>query len=438
MARRSVFLLLPLVLVLLLARPAGAVTVERVVSPKGVEAWLVQDHTNPIISMEIAFRGGADLDPADKSGLANMVSGLLDEGAGPYDSLTFQQKLEDLAINLSFDAGKDHFRGHLKTLTENRDIAFELFRLALSQPRFDKEPVERIRSQILTGLMRELQDPQTVATRAWYRAMFAGHPYANPVHGTPETVKAVQVGDLRAFVKANLARDRLLVSVVGDVTPDQLGPLLDATFGPLPAKAGPVAVPETVPQATGKLTVIEKNNPQSVAVFGEAGLKRSDPDWYAAYVMNYILGGGGFSSRLTEEVREKRGLAYSVYSYLSPLDHAGLIVGGVATENSRLAESVRLIREEWRRMQDSGPTDKELADAKTYLTGSFPLQMDSTGSIAGLVVQMQIDNLGIDYLDRRNALIEGVTMDHLKAVAARLLDPEKLTFVVVGKPAEAK
>jgi zinc protease len=422
-------------LLLLLALPAQAVTVERVTSPSGIEAWLVQDHSNPILSMEVAFRGGADLDPATKPGLANMVSGLLDEGAGTLDSQTFQQKLEDLAISLSFDAGKDNFRGHLKTLTDHRDVAFDLFRLALTQPRFDKEPVERVRSEILTGLLRELQDPNAVAARAWYQVMFDGHPYAKAVHGTPEAVKAIQVADLKAFVKANLGRDRLVIGVVGDVTPEQLAKLLDTTFGALPARTAPVAVPDTTPLATGKLTVIAKNNPQSVAVFGEVGVKRNDPDWYTAYVMNYVLGGGGFSSRLTEEVREKRGLAYSVYSYLAPMDHAGLIIGGVASENSRLAESIRLIREEWQRLRDQGPTDTEIADAKTYLTGSFPLQMDSTASIAGLVVQIQLDNLGIDYFDRRNALIEAVTADDVRRVGKRLLDPQALTFVVVGKPA---
>ncbi|MGE5504928.1 MAG: M16 family metallopeptidase [Actinomycetota bacterium] len=425
-----------LVLALLLtALPAGAVTVERVVSPKGIEAWLVQDHANPIISMDVAFRGGAALDPPGKAGLATMTSGLLDEGAGPLDSLAFQQKLEDLAIELEFNAGKDNIRGSLKTLTEHRDTAFDLFRLALTQPRFDKEPVERVRSQILTMLARELQDPDAVAARAWYRAMFPNHPYGTPARGTPETIKAIGAADLKGFVKAHFARDRLLVGVVGDITPEQLGPLLDATFGGLPASAGPVKVADVVPDATGKVTVIERPNPQSVAVFGEAGLKRADPDWYAAYVMNYILGGGGFSSRLTEEVREKRGLAYSVYSYLAPMDHSALIVGGVATENGRVADSLELIRGEWRRLREQGPSDKELDDAKTYLTGSFPLQMESTGAIAGLLVLMQLDRLGIDYLDKRNGYIQAVTLDQVRGIARRLLDPERLTFTVVGKPA---
>ncbi|HLO76927.1 MAG TPA: pitrilysin family protein [Magnetospirillum sp.] len=424
--------LLAFLFVLVTALPAHAVTVERVVSPGGIEAWLVQDHSNPIISLAMAMRGGAGVEA--KPGLAHMVSGLLDEGAGPYDSQTFQGKLEDLAIELSFDAGKDNFRGNLKTLTDNRDTAFDMFRLALTQARFDKEPVERVRNQILTMLARELQNPETVAARAWYRLAFAGHPYAVPVRGEPDTVKAITVADLRNYTKTWLTREGMVISVVGDITPEQLKPLLDKTFGALPARHPAIAVPETQAQAPGKIQVIQRDNPQSVAVFGAAGIKRNDPDWYAAYVMNYVLGGGGFSSWLTEEVREKRGLAYSVYSYLTPMDHAGVISGGVATQNARTADSVRLIREQFARMVTDGLTDKELADAKTYLTGSFALQLDSTSSIAGLLVAVQLDDLGIDYLDKRNGYIQAVTKEQVKAVAQRLLDPAKLTFVVVGKP----
>lgn len=420
---------------LLVSWPAVAVTVERVVSPRGIEAWLVQDRANPIIAMELSFRGGASLDPETKPGLAAMTAGLLDEGAGPFDSKAFQDKLEDLAITLNFDAGRDAFRGHLKTLTANRDAAFDLLRLALTQPRFAKEPVERVRGQMLAGLMRETQDPNAMASRRWFEIMFPGHPYGRPATGTMASVKAVQVADLKAFARAQLSRDRLTVGVVGDITPAELSTLLDATFGDLPEQSAASPPPEASPRTAGGITVLDKDNPQAVALFGGPGIKRDDPDWYPAYVMNYILGGGGFSSRLTEEVRGKRGLAYSVYSYLAPMKQAGVIIGGVATENSRFAESIALIKEEFRRMRDLGPSDAELANAKTYLNGSFPLSLDSTTAIAGLLVQLQTDRLGIDFLERRPALIEAVTGDDIRRVARRLLDPDALTIVVVGRPA---
>lgn len=425
--------LLAFLFVLVVAAPAAnAVTVERVVSPGGIEAWLVQDHSNPIISLSLSMEGGTSVET--KPGLASMVAGLLDEGAGPYDSQTFQGKLDDLAISLSFQAGRDRFDGDLKTLSERRDEAFDLFRLSLTQPRFDKEPVERVRKQMLTILAREAQSPDAIAARTWSRLAFAGHPYGKPPHGEPDTVKSITVADLKSHAKAWLSRQGMLLAVVGDITPEQLAPLLDRTFGALPASHPVVNVPDIQPPAEGKVVVVDRDIPQSVAVFAAPGIKRDDPDWYAAYVMNYVLGGGGFSSRLTEEVREKRGLAYSVYSYLTPLSHAGVISGGVATQNARAAQSVGLIKDEFARMARDGISDKELADAKTYLTGSFALQLDSTGAIADLLIAVQRDNLGIDYLDKRNGFIEAVTKEQVQAAAARLLDPARLTFVVVGKP----
>lgn len=425
--------LLAFLFVLVVAAPAAnAVTVEKVVSPGGIEAWLVQDHSNPIISLSLSMEGGASVEA--KPGLASMVAGLLDEGAGPYDSQTFQGKLDDLAISLSFQAGRDRFDGDLKTLSERRDEAFDLLRLSLTQPRFDKEPVERVRKQMLTILAREAQNPDSIAARTWSRLAFAGHPYGKSPHGEPDTVKSITVADLKSHAKAWLSRQGMLLAVVGDITPEQLAPLLDRTFGALPAAHPVVNVPDIQPPAEGKVVVVDRDIPQSVAVFAAPGIKRDDPDWYAAYVMNYVLGGGGFSSRLTEEVREKRGLAYSVYSYLAPLRHAGVISGGVATQNARAAQSVGLIKDEFARMARDGISDKELADAKTYLTGSFALQLDSTGAIADLLIAVQRDNLGIDYLDKRNGFIEAVTKEQVQAAATRLLDPARLTFVVVGKP----
>ncbi|HLN23576.1 MAG TPA: pitrilysin family protein [Patescibacteria group bacterium] len=421
-------------LCLLPMAPAQAFNVEPVVSPQGVEAWLVQDHSNPIISLSVAFRGGSATDPVGKTGLAYMTASLLDEGAGDMDSQTFQGKLEDLAISLGFTAGEDAFRGHLKTTSHNRDAAFDMFRQSLTQPRFDADAVERIRGQILSELTRELQDPDAIAGRAFAKMLYPDHPYGLAVDGVPDTIKAISIADLKAYGPQHLGRDVMYVSVVGDISPEELGPLLDSTFAGLPATSAPIAVAEAAPDATGKVEVIHRAIPQSVVEFGEAGLKRADPDWYAAYVMNYVLGGGGFSSRLMTEVRVKRGLAYGVYSYLLPRDHSAMIGGGVATRNDRVAESLQLIRSEWAHMAEGGVSAKELADAKTYLTGSFPLQMDSTEAIASLMITIQMDHLGIDYLDRRNGLINGVSLDDVKRVARRLLDPQKLTAIVVGDP----
>ena len=419
----------------LLSMPALAVEVERVVSPGGIEAWLVREHANPIISLRFAFRGGAALDPAGKEGLANLASSTMDEGAGELDSQTFQKTLDDKAIRLRFDTGLDTYGGRLQTLTKHRDEAFRLLRLALTAPRFDDEPVERIRAQILVGLKQDEEDPHTIASRALRRTLFPDHPYGRPVDGTAASVQAITADDLRGFVRRRLARDNLIVGVVGDITKDDLAGLLDATFGGLPAEAGPWAVPDRTAGFTGGTQVIERNVPQSAIRYADLGLKREDPDYYTAFVMNYVLGGGGFTSRLYSEIREKRGLAYSVYSGLFPMKASAMLVGGAGTANARVKETLDVLRAEWGRMAEAGITDKELADAKTYLTGAFPLRFTSNGRIAGILVGMQISKLGIDYLKRRNALITRVTQDDIRRVAKKLLDPKRLTVVVVGRPA---
>ena len=413
---------------------ALAIEVERVLTPGGIEAWLVRDHTNPIVAARIAWRGGGGLDPAGKEGVARMVSATLDEGAGELDSQAFQRRLEDLAVSLRFDAGHDSFSGRLKTLTGNLDEAFELMSLAVTAPRFDAEPVERIRGQIIAGLKRDSEDPDYIAQRTLSRTLFPNHPYGRPTRGTEASIAAITIDDLKDFTAHRLARDNMVIGVVGDIEPEALAKLLDGTFGSLPAQARPWALPEVEPLATGKTTVVQKPVPQSVIVFAHGGLKRDHRDYYTAVVMNYVLGGGTFSSRLHSEVREKRGLAYSVHSALYPYDHTAMIWGAAGTANARVGETVDVVREEWRRMATDGVGETELADAKTYLTGSFPLRFSSSERIASILVAMQMDFLGIDYLDRRNGLIEAVTRDGVNRVARQLLDAEKLTMVVVGQP----
>ncbi len=421
------------------AAPAcAAMAIEKVVSPGGIEAWLVRDHTNPIIAMRFAFRGGAALDPEGREGLANMTSAVIDEGAGPLDSQAFQGRLEDLAITLRFDAGRDNFGGRLKTLVENADTAFRLLKLALTQPRFDPEPVERIRSQLLIEIKRDAEEPNAVAGRTLMKTLFPGHPYGRPVNGYEESVAVITQDDLKAFVAGRLAKDNLVIGVVGDIKAPALATFLVSTFGGLPEKAKPWAVPEIEPQGAGWTVVVEKPGPQSTIVFAEKGPKRNDDDYYAAYVMNHVLGSGGFTSRLYKTIREERGLAYSVYSTLHPLDHAGLILGGADTANERAAETLGVLRQEWAGMASGGVTAAEIADAKTYLTGSFPLRFTSNGRIARMLVGIQIEGLGIDYLDRRNNLIEAVTLADVNSMAKKILREDKLTIVVVGEPKGVK
>jgi zinc protease len=414
---------------------AAAMKIERVTSASGIEAWLVQDHSIPIVTLRFAFAGGASLDPPGKEGTAALTSDLLDEGAGAYDTIAFHKRLDELAAEIGFSAGHDEFEGTIRMLKSNSDASADLMRVALTEPHFADEAVERIGAATLAALARQARNPRSLSSRLWMTDAFEQHPYGRNTSGSAASVAAITRADLAAYASRQLQRHTLVIGAVGDIGPAELAALVDRIFGNLPQGAGDPILPEAIPADGGALLVKRSAVPQSSVTFGQAGLKRDDPDWYAALVLNEILGGGGFRGRLMKEIREKRGLAYGVSTGLVPYRHAGLILGSVATENGRVADSIALIREEWQRMHDDGPTEDELRDAKTYLTGSFPLGLDSTKRVAGLLVRMQLDRLGIDYLDRRAALISAVTLDQARALARRLYDPARLSFAVVGDPA---
>lgn len=415
------------------ARAAGTPKIEAFTTPAGIKVWLKREPSIPMVAVKFAFRGGASVDPEGKAGLANLVSGLLDEGAGDLTSEAFQEQLDKLSINMSFDAGVDAFYGSLTTLTDNEDAAFHLLGLALNKPRFDPAPVKRIRGQVLLGIRQDNEDPATVAWNGWSAAAFPGHPYGEPTNGTLKSVAAITTADLKAYVANNFARDRLLIAAVGDIDEATLGRLVDQAFASLPATGAPIAVPN-VRMVTGKTKVIEMNDPQSVIVFGVPGVKRHDPDFYAAYVLNKALGGGGLNTRLFQQVRKKRGLAYSVSTELDPYDHTGVLVGSAGTRDARAGDTLKVIRQVFANVRKNGITATELSDAKAYLTGSFPLRLDSNTSTAQVMLAMELENLSIDYLAKRNGYIDAVTAADVQRVARRLLDPAKLLVVVAGKP----
>jgi len=419
------------------AAPASAATrVIELVTPAGFRVWMVREASIPIVSVEIAFRGGSELDPPGKEGLSRMAAALMDEGAGEYDGLAFQRRLEEFSVSLSFSAERDTFRVSLRTLSENRDEAFRLLGVALGAPRFEASAVERIRGQLLADVSRRNEDSDFIAAKTWYAKAFPEHPYGRSSRGEPETIRAITVADLHAFAAARFARGEVMIGAVGDIEPAALGALIDRSLAalPPPAAATAVAVADVSVRTPGSLTVIRRKSPQSRVFLGLPGVKRSDPDYYAAYVMNYVLGGGGFTSRLYQEVREKRGLAYSVYSYLTTFRHAGLVMGGFATVNDRVAEALNLYKQEIARLAADGISEAELTDAKTYLTGSFPLRLDSNAKIAGNLLGMQVEGLGIDFLDKRNDYINAVTIADVRRVASRILKLDDMTVVVVGDP----
>lgn len=416
----------------LAAAPSAALatTIERIVSPGGITAWLVREPSVPLISLEFAFRGGATQDPIEKPGVAAMATALLDEGAGDIDSKNFHERIEANAIEINFTATQDYMAGSLRTLSENQGEAFDLLRLALTAPRFDAVDVERIREQTLSGLRRATTSPNELASQRWWSIAFAGHPYGRPVRGTLESVPTIAIEDLKGFTRNLFARDNLKVGIVGNIDAAGAGKLVDRVFGGLPAKAVLSPVVAAVPQGLGQKIDIDLDVPQSVLMIGGAGIPRKDPDFMAAFVLNHILGGSAFSSRLYKEVREVRGLAYSVYSAVMPLDYAALFMSGTATRSDRADQTLEVMQAEIHKLAESGPTEEEVVKAKSFLTGSYALRFDTSVKIAEQLVQIQLEDLGIDYIDKRNSLIEAVTLSDVKRVAKRMLDRTMLVTVV--------
>ncbi len=416
------------------ALPARAtVDIVPVTSPGGIQAWLVEDPSIPFMALEIRFQGGASLDPEGKRGATYLMTGLLEEGAGDLDSQAFAARSEELAASISFDVYDDALSISTRFLTETRDATIAHLRAALVDTRFDQDAIERVRAQVLQGIENKAKDPEDIASATFSGLAYGNHPYATGYEGTLESVAALSRDDLIAARDAVIARDRIFVGASGDITGPELGVLLDRLFSDLPETGG--SMPKRADLTlTGGVTVVDYETPQSVALFGQPGLARDHPDFFPAFILNQVMGGGGFSSRLMEEVREKRGLTYGIGSYLVAKDHAELYLGQFSSDNARVAEAIDVVKAEWARMGAEGLTQDDLDSAKTYLTGAYPLRFDGNGRIANIMVGMQMDGLGLDYIPTRNDKVRAVTLEQINAVAARLMQPEELRFVVVGQP----
>lgn len=411
----------------------AAIDIKTVTSPGGIDAWVVEEPSIPFVALEIRIRGGASLDEPGKRGATNLMTALLEEGSGDMSAQEFQARLESLAATLRFRVYDDTLSISAQYLTENKEEVLGLLKQALTEPRFDQDAIDRVRAQVITGINSDAKDPNSIASAAFNAAAFEGHPYGTSMDGTVESVSALTREDLITAHRNAITRERMFVSAVGDVTAETIGGLLDDLLGDLPAEGPPQ--PEDIDFGLdGGVTVIDFATPQSVALFGHAGIERDDDDFFAAYVMNQILGASGFESRLMTEVREKRGLTYGISSFLVPKVHAEMVLGQVASSNETIAQAIEVTRNEWARMAEQGVTEEELAVAKTYLTGEYPLRFDGNGEIADIMVGMQMIGLPPDYVVNRNDYVEAVTLEDVNRVAAELLDPDALHFVVVGQP----
>ena len=424
-------------LLLLAALPVHAeVEFQQVTSPQGIDAWLVEDYAVPIITIRFAFEGGSTQDPAGKAGLANLMTTLFDEGAGELDSEAFQIALDTAGAEMGFGADLDAVYGSMRMLADQRDEALNLLKLAIEEPRFDQNPIDRMRAQILSGIAIAAQNPATAAQKLWSETLYGTHPYARPVEGTPETLTTITADDLQAFHHSVFARDNLHVAIVGAIDAETAAATLDMLFGALPEQADLVPVPDIDP-TLGQDLQVEYPLPQTSIYMAYPGIEHEDPGFFAAYVMNEILGGGSVLSRLTAEVREKRGLTYGIGSSLLNLQHANALVINTATRADRAAETLAVIEDVAAALAEQGPTEAELAAAKKYIIGSAALQeLSSSQAIASTLVGLQLWDLGIDYLPKRTELINAVTVQDVKAAAARLLGTDP-TILLLGPQPEA-
>lgn len=423
-----------LALTLTLPAPApAAVDITPVASEGGLTAWLVEERSIPMVAIEVVFPGGAALDPEDAHGATALMVALLAEGAGDLDAQGFAEALEDTAGSISFDSGRDQVSLTIRALSENLDDVVELARLALTAPRFDPEALARVRAQQVAGAERAERNPNTIASRAFGSLAYPGHPYARPAGGTAATLAALTEADIRAAHARAFSRARVFAGAAGDISAEGLGRVLDRLLGDLPAEAVPLP-PYADFSASPGTTVIDHPSPQSVIAFGHAGIRRDDPDFLAAFVANEIFGGGRFTTRLTTELRERRGLTYGVGTGLASGLLGDSFQGRMSTDNARAAEAIALLRDEWAWFAAGGITQDDLDHAVTYLTGAYALRFDGNASIAGILASMQAQGFPIDYVNTRNDQIRALTLADIHRVAARMARPEALVFVVVGRP----
>ena len=414
---------------------ANALDIQELKSDKGLKVLLVEDHSLPIITLSFSFKSGTSQDPQGKSGALNLMSALLDEGAGDLDAVAFQDRLEDLAARLSFSASRDYFRGSLRTLSENADDAFDMLQAALYQPRFDEKPMNRIRDQILSGIRSEVNNPNSKASKALRKAVYpAEHPYIRTSNGTEESILSVTADDMRALKDRILGRDNVIISIVGALTAEEAKARIDALFGSLREKADLIDVPKVEPKVGEKIS-IDAPLPQTRYTLVGKGIDRLDDDYFAAYLVNQILGGSGLSSRLSLEVREKRGLAYGINSGISNHEAVSLFTASVATRADFADETLKVMLAELKRMADEGPSEEELALAKSYTIGVYALNFDGSSDIASTLTSIQAAGLPSNYIAIRADAINGVTLDEAKAAAKRLLGDGTYTLLRVG-PAE--
>lgn len=419
-----------LLIFVLCAGLAQAVTIQE--TPRNV--YFIEDHSDPLIAMTLYFRAGWAYDPAGHEGTAKFLTAMLEEGAGPYDATAYRRELENSGIDLDFSASGDRFTITLSFLSSDRDRAARLLNLALTQPHFSDSSMARVRDQLLAVYRQELEDPDRAAQDTLAHIVFQGHPYAAAGQYTPESLNRITADGLRQFLHDRLTIDTLAAGAAGDASASDIDAFLGQALAGLAAHATGAPLPPFGPRLPKGMALLKRDLPQSVVAFAAPGIDLHDPDFYTAYVLNYIMGGGGFQSRLMREIRVKRGLSYGIDTALTQHERSNILVGETQTKTASTAETIALIQQEWQRFRNEGPSAAEIDAAKTYIIGFYPRNFANLTDAAEVAASLKFEGRGKDYPDRRQALFAAVTAEDLRRLAQKLLDPDHLTFVVVGAP----
>ena len=406
---------------------------------RGTRVLFVENHDLPLLDVSVSFDAGSRRDVADKAGLAGLTAHLLPLGAGGRKEDEIARRLADVGALLAPTSDQDQSGLVLRTLSSarEREQALDLMSSALQQPDFPAEVLEREKARTIAGLKEEATQPGAIAAKAFQASLYGSHPYGLPGTGKIETVALLQRQDLVDFYQHHYRANLAVIALVGDVSRAEAAAIADRLSAQLPAGEGALpALPEVSPLDRPEPQYLPHPATQSHILMGAPGMSRKDADYFPLMVGNYILGGGGFASRLTEEVREKRGLAYSVYSYFIPLAQPGAFQIGLQTKRDQANEALNVTRSTLRGFVTEGPTQEELRRAKQNLIGSFPLRLDSNKKILGYLSLIAFYQLPLDYLDRFIENIDRVSLADVKSAFRRRVDPDNMVTVVVGGEAK--
>lgn len=428
------FLIAVCSILILLTKPLYAeLNIQELTSQNGTKFWLAQEKSIPFVSLEIRFRGGTSMDDNKTRGAVSFMTAMLEEGAGELDAQAFSKARDSIAASFNFDVSRDNLSVSARFLSDTREEAIQLLKQALTTPRFDKEAMERVRKQIISIIASNQKNQNKIAQSKLYELTFPDHIYSSSGLGSTDKITLLNGNDLRQAHKVAITRDRISVSIVGDISEIQAIEMLDELLENLPnsSKLLPKRVRANLDLGT---VLVDYPSPQSVAFFTFKGISRTDQDFFAAFVMNHILGGGGFNSRLMKKIREERGLTYSVNTSLAQYDHAELYLGMFQSSNDKISEAIGILKKEIALLANNGVNQEELEEAKKFLIGAYPLRFDGNVRIANILAGMQFMGLDKEYIKLRNVMVSGVTSEDVARVAKRLLSSKEFTLVVVGKP----